>query len=175
MRAAVPALIALLALAGCGGSSPARHARAPAPARAGRPTPHDPGHEGGLCGPAVDVLPASAHRGAPLRVKVIDVITALQRVAAHPPTPSLRAVGAGCAPPARGDGIGRAWRCEVSYATSPARSLAYRLVIRANGCWLATPATEGTRPPRTISPRHRRCGLTVRRPQPRTSSPTRPP
>src|SRR5256885_15044872 len=114
---AVAALIAVLAIVGCGVSAPERHSRASAPARARCSTPNQPDHEVVLCANDVDVLPSSAHRGA-LRVAVIDVITALQRVAARQPTRSLRAVGAGCTPPARGDGIGRAWRCEVSYATS---------------------------------------------------------
>jgi len=121
---AFAALVALPAVAGCGGST-------------------------------------GASAGA-LRVQVIDVSTALTRVAAHHPTPSLHAVGARCTAPARGDGIGRPWSCSVTYRGSPQRSLAYRLVVRANGCWLATPASEGTGPLRTIGPRYRGCGLAVK-------------
>jgi len=98
----------------------------------------------------------------PLRVRSDRVAGAFAQAAIHYPG-AERVSGAGCSPPARGDGLGRPWDCEVSYETSRARSISYRLIISRDGLrWDARPVTSNTS---GLGPRLSAGGLTVSHPR----------
>src|SRR5438270_10038395 len=155
--------LAMLAGTGCGGSAhraQSRHGPSAADsaltAGPGCSTGRHPSNEVVVCAQAVDTVNTARRPGAgPLRVQLIDVITALQQTAAHYPSRS-QAVGSSCSPPARGNGVGQPWPCQVSYQSSPAITLDYRVIVHANGCWSATPVAA-SRGVHRIAPRYTAC------------------
>src|SRR5438067_1426286 len=120
-RPNLPALVALLAAAGCGGSpapsAPGRGGASASSAAVASPPCASAAPSSGAtyCEGTSEVgIPVGRGRRdtSALLVRTVDVVGNLARVATHYPSVD-RAAGAGCSPPATGDGLGQPWRCEV--------------------------------------------------------------
>ena len=121
------------------------------------PAPNAPGGRV-LCASGTDMLAGRPEHAMALRVELDQVIAQLEDAASH--VKRAPAVGAGCAPPSRGDGVGApAWPCEVFYTGPPPVTVHYRLLVHPSGCWAATPVLDASVQGRGIARSYAGCGL----------------